>query len=34
VGIVIGLIIAVVLIAGNLYLVKWARKKFGPFVGE
>ena len=34
VGIVIGLIIAVALTVGNLYLVKWARKKFGPFVGE
>ncbi len=34
VGIAIGLVIGVILIISNLYLVRWARKKYGPFVGE
>ena len=34
IGIVIGFIIGIALICGNLYLVRWARKRYGPFVGE
>ncbi len=34
IGIVIGFIIGIALIFGNLYLVRWARKRYGPFVGE
>ena len=34
IGIAIGLVIGIALIFGNLYLVRWARKRYGPFVGE
>jgi len=33
-GIVIGLVIGIVMIAGNVVIVNWARKRYGPFVGE
>mgnify|MGYP001026685427 CR=1 FL=1 len=34
IGIVVGLVIGIVLIAGNVVIVNWARKRYGPFVGE
>ena len=34
IGIVVGLAIGIVLIVGNVVIVKWARKRYGPFVGE
>ncbi|MBA7517796.1 hypothetical protein ES705_09850 [subsurface metagenome] len=34
IGIVIGLAIGIALIVGNVVVVKWARKRYGPFVGE
>jgi len=33
-GIGIGIGVAIVLIVLNTWLVKWARAKYGPFVGE
>lgn len=32
-GIVLGIIIGIALITGNWVLVKWARKRYGPYVG-
>ncbi|MDI6885938.1 MAG: tetrahydromethanopterin S-methyltransferase subunit E [archaeon] len=32
-GIVVGLLIGIALTAGNMVLVKWLRKRYGPFVG-
>jgi tetrahydromethanopterin S-methyltransferase subunit E len=34
IGIVVGLVIGIALIVGNVVIVKWARKRYGPFVGE
>jgi tetrahydromethanopterin S-methyltransferase subunit E len=33
-GVGLGIAVAIVLIVLNTWLVKWARKKYGPFVGE
>ena len=34
IGIVLGLMIGIALTVGNVVIVRWARKRYGPFVGE
>jgi tetrahydromethanopterin S-methyltransferase subunit E len=34
IGIVLGLVIGIALTVGNVVIVRWARKRYGPFVGE
>jgi tetrahydromethanopterin S-methyltransferase subunit E len=33
-GIVIGIIVGIGLVVGNMALVRWTRRRYGPFVGE